>query len=407
MPEGETESGAEKGAPEKVLREKAKRKADGKIRFPPRPKEYDMKKALKIIGITLLVIVIVAVLAVGGYVIYVVAEYDRIPDNQKLDVEGGADSGLGTGVEYTAVTYNIGFGAYTPDFTFFMDSGVMSDGTEVAGKLGKAIDKEHVLGAINGASGILKAQNADFILVQEVDTDADRSYHVNELGMLNKALGEGYDRAFAVNFHSAYLMYPLNDFHGKTTAGIVTYSRYNITESVRRSYPVDDGLAKFFDLDRCFMLNRIPVEGGRELVLINSHMSAYDEGGAIREQQLRLLNEVIAEEYGKGNYVVVGGDFNHELADSLGTFPSEQQTPEWAYPLTDDILAEGFRIVATKEGTGTCRAAEIPYEKGVNYLTVPDGFIVSDNVETISIENIDTGFAFSDHNPVKFTFKLK
>lgn len=366
-----------------------------------------MKKTLKIIGITLLAIVLVLVLAAGAYVIYVVAEYDRIPDNQSLEIAGGATARLEKGTEYTVVTYNIGFGAYTPDFSFFMDSGVMADGTEVYGEYGKAIDKRHVINAVSGAAAVLAAQNADFILAQEVDIDGDRSYNVNQLDMLTEAIGENYDRAFAINFHSAYLMYPLNDFHGKNTAGIATFSRYDITESVRRSYPVDDGFAKFFDLDRCFMVNRVPVADGKELVLINSHMSAYDEGGTIREQQLQMLNAVIAAEYAAGNYVIVGGDFNHDLADSLGAFPSEQQTPGWAYPLTDDMVADGFRVVATKQGVGTCRDAEIPYEKGVNYITVLDGFIVSDNVKTVSIENIDTDFQYSDHNPVQFVFTLE
>lgn len=366
-----------------------------------------MKKAVKITATVLLSLIAAVVLAAACYVIYVVAEYDRIEDNLELEVEGTAlYSALETGNVYSVVTYNVGFGAYTPDYSFFMDSGVMSDGTEVYGKYGKAIDKDHVLYAINGASGVLKAQNADFYFVQEVDTDGDRSYNVNEYEMLTAALGNGYQHSFAVNFHSAFLMYPLNDFHGKNTAGIATYSRYAISGSVRRSYPVDDGFAKFFDLDRCFQVNRIAVEGGRELVLINSHMSAYDEGGTIREAQLKLLNSVISEEYAAGNYVIVGGDFNHELADSLGTFPTEQKTPEWAYALTDDMVADGFRVVASKEITGTCRAAEIPYEKGVNYLTVLDGFIVSANVESVSVTNIDTNFAYSDHNPVRFEFIL-
>ena len=366
-----------------------------------------MKRALKITTIVLLSVVAAIILAAVAYVIYVAAEYDRIEDNLALDIDGAAslDQAETDGV-YKIVTYNIGFGAYTTDFSFFMDSGVMSDGTAVSGEYGKAIDKEHVLYAVNGASGVLKSQNADFIFVQEVDTDGDRSYNVNEYDMLTTALGEGYQRNFAVNFHSAFLMYPLNDFHGKNTAGIATYSRYAMTEAVRRSYPVDDGFAKFFDLDRCFAVSRVSVSDGKELVLINSHMSAYDEGGLIRGAQLEMLNEFIAAEYAKGNYVVVGGDFNHELADSLGTFPSEQQTPDWAYPLTDDMLADGFRIAATAAGTGTCRSAEIPYEEGVNYLTVLDGFIVSDNVEIVSVENIDTGFEYSDHNPVAMEFRL-
>ena len=55
----------------------------------------------------------------------------------------------------------------------------------------------------------------------------------------------------------------------------------------------------------------------------------------------------------------------------------------------------------------TCRGADIPYEKGVNYVTVIDGFIVSDNVEVISNATVDTQYAYSDHNPVKLCFKLK
>ena len=54
----------------------------------------------------------------------------------------------------------------------------------------------------------------------------------------------------------------------------------------------------------------------------------------------------------------------------------------------------------------TCRAAEIPYEKGVNFVTVVDGFLVSANVEATA-ENIDTDFAYSDHNPVLLRFTLK
>lgn len=365
------------------------------------------KKAWKITAFVLLGLIAAVILAAVAYVLYVVIEYDRIEDNLVLSVENPIDGKyLEIGESYTAVTYNIGFGAYSPDFSFFMDSGEMLDGTVVTGKYGKAIDKEHVLKDIAGSVNVLKESKADFILVQEVDTDADRSYHVDQYAALKEALS-GYSSTFAVNFHSAYLMYPLNDHHGKSTAGIATFSAYGITESVRRSYPVDDGFAKFFDLDRCFSVNRIAVEGGKELVLINSHMSAYDEGGLIREQQLALLKQFIEAEYADGNYVIVGGDFNHELADSLGTFPTRQKTPTWAYPLTTEMLGDNFRVVASKEGTGTCRAAEIPYEKGVNYLTVLDGFIVSDNVETVSITNVDTDFAYSDHNPVKFVFTLK
>lgn len=364
-----------------------------------------MRKAIKITAITLLTVILALLVAAVCYVIYVAVQYYRIEDDLALEVHSGSVAeSASVGENYSIVTYNIGFGAYSPQYSFFMDSGAMLDGTQMTGKYSKGLSKEDVEKNTSGAIATLVEQKADFYFVQEVDEDGDRSYHINQMQALRDAL-EG-DSTFAVNFHCAYLLYPLNDPHGQNTAGISTFSRIKIQSAVRRSYPVDSGFAKFFDLDRCFSVHRIAVDGGRELVLINSHMSAYDEGGTIRAQQLTMLNEVMREEYAKGNYVIVGGDFNHELADSFGTFPSTQKQPTWAYPLTDENLPEHFTIAASKEGTGTCRAAEIPYTPGVNYLTVLDGFIVSDNVSVELVRNIDTGFAYSDHNPVRMEFVL-
>ena len=77
------------------------------------------KKIFKIVGIILGIII----LALIGYIIYLFASYHRIEDNLPLEVEShAADAELTTEKEYSALTYNIGFGAYTPDFSFFMDS---------------------------------------------------------------------------------------------------------------------------------------------------------------------------------------------------------------------------------------------------------------------------------------------
>ncbi len=68
-------------------------------------------------------------------------------------------------------------------------------------------------------------------------------------------------------------------------------------------------------------------------------------------------------------------------------------------------MAQGYKIHASLNAA-TCRGADIPYKEGVNYSTVIDGFIVSDNVSVISEATVDTAYAYSDHNPVKITFKL-
>lgn len=54
----------------------------------------------------------------------------------------------------------------------------------------------------------------------------------------------------------------------------------------------------------------------------------------------------------------------------------------------------------------SARNADMAYEEGVTYTVTLDGFIISDNVTCISYENMDTGYAYSDHDPVKMVFRL-
>ena len=49
----------------------------------------------------------------------------------------------------------------------------------------------------------------------------------------------------------------------------------------------------------------------------------------------------------------------------------------------------------------------IIFNKEGNFTIIVDGFIVSDNVTVTSLENVVTGFVYSDHNPVVMKFKLK
>ena len=363
---------------------------------------------IKKVGKTIIEIIILFFIVIAGYVIYMQLQYYRIADFTELDTGNPQQEQLKRETSYRIMTYNIGFGAYSSDYSFFMDTGEMKDGTKTVGKYARAVSASEEVDNTMGSLEIMKNQEADFLFVQEVDEKATRSYQVNQREILEEGLTD-YASVFAKNFHSAYLFYPFTEPHGAVEAGMLTFSKYQISENIRRQFPVSDAfITKFTDLDRCFLVSRLPVEGEKELVLIQIHLSAYDEGGKIRAKQLALLNEVLKEEKEKGNYVIAGGDFNHDIADSIDTFPTEQKTPEWVYQLEDADLAEGFHFVTAENAAEvpTCRGADIPYEKGVTYTVIVDGFLVSDNIEASS-ENVDEEFLYSDHNPVVMEFILK
>lgn len=363
--------------------------------------------AKKILKILLALLVLVIMLA-GGYVIYMQSQYYRIEDYKEVETVNPQGKLLKTNTAYRIMTYNIGFGAYSRDYSFFMDTGRMQDGTETVGKHSRARSKEEEEKNTQGSIGLVRQEDADFVLLQEVDVKADRSYQVNQRDWILEEM-DGYGSVFANNFHSAYLFYPFTEPHGSVEAGMLTLSKYRISENIRRQFPVSDAfITKFTDLDRCFLVTRCPLENGRELVLVQVHLSAYDEGGKIRASQLKMLNEVLSEEQKKGNYVIAGGDFNHDIAGSIDQFPTQQEIPEWVYQLSDEDLSRGLSFVKAENASQvpTCRGADIPYEEGVTYTVIVDGFIVSDNV-SVKAWNRDAQFLYSDHNPVVMEFVLE
>ena len=96
-----------------------------------------MKRNLKNILVALLLVVSALVITVLIYCAYVIFSYSRIPDRTELEVENQSQRILEKNTEYSAVTYNVGFGAYADEFSFFMDEAKWEDGSHTQGKYGK------------------------------------------------------------------------------------------------------------------------------------------------------------------------------------------------------------------------------------------------------------------------------
>lgn len=355
-----------------------------------------LKKGLK----ALLLILLAVILILLGYIAYLFIDYDRVEDNLELEVLGEAqNSEISIGKEYEVLSFNVGFGAYESDFGFFMDGGTHS----------RAFSEERLIENLSDIEALLSERNADIYLLQEVDEDGTRTYHVNERERFEK-LFTGYNSVWAQNWDSSYLFYPVTEPHGKNKAGLITFSSFSVNSALRRSLPIEDSVMKIVDLDRCYSQSRISVENGKELVLYNLHLSAYTSDGKIAEEQIKLLINDISSEYEKGNYIICGGDFNKDLLGNAGEiFGISGEDYNWAQPFPLELISDTpFSLVVPYDENDpipSCRNADAPYNENQFVLTV-DGFIISDNVELIASNVIDTGFEYSDHNPVYMNFKL-
>lgn len=299
--------------------------------------------------------------------------------------------------EMTAITSNVGFGAYNHAFEFFMDGGSQS----------RAANRKTILEDINGIGNEIKKYDPNFVLFQEVDINSTRSYKVNEYSIF-KDIFKNYNSSFGINFNVKWIAYPFLKPHGKVLAGQPTFSNFKIDSAKRLPLPVDERWPlKLFLLDRCVTITRYPTINNKHLVILNSHLSAYDKGGVIRKKQLSVLKNFLEKEYSMGNYVIIGGDWNHGIPGiNQNAFKDKEPWPSWLQEMPKEFNPKGFKWFADN-CVPTCRNAGKPYVKGDNFRCVIDGFMVSDNIDVTQVKGIDLDFKYSDHNPVMLKFKLK
>lgn len=288
--------------------------------------------------ITVLLALLGALLAVAlVYVAYVMVTYERLPDNLALTVDAplAADEAapvVSADEEFTVVTANLGFGAYNRDFDFFMDGGTGS----------VAESPEVVREDILGSAEAIRALSPDFVLFQEVDTDGTRSHHIDEYELLRTQFPSDWS-VFCQNYDSAFLAWPLYAPHGANRAGLATFSRLPVGDPVRKSLPISESFSKLLDLDRCYSIVRVPA-GDAELVLFNVHLSAYGADASIMAAQREKLYEDMTAERVAGNYVIAGGDYNHDMIGVSGEVygNAAQAVESWAKPYDFDGVPGGL-----------------------------------------------------------------
>jgi endonuclease/exonuclease/phosphatase family metal-dependent hydrolase len=270
------------------------------------------------------------------------------------------------------------------------------------GTMSRSSSEEQTQTNLEAVIDFIDRQNSDFYLLQEVDVKGSRSFNVNQQKAIYTTF-DTYSATYSYNFKAKWIPIPVFNPLGSAYSGLMNLSKYSVNTSTRYKLPGKEPFPKrYFDLDRSIMEDVYTLANGRKLYLINIHLSAYDKGGTIRSEQVQFIINHINEIYDDGeNYIIFGGDWNHLLDnDKLNS-----DLPEWVATLPDNLFDTGFHL-AYDTTINTVRSVETPYQEGVSFETVIDGFLVSPNIYITSVMGHDLGFENSDHNPVSLTFTL-
>ncbi len=318
------------------------------------------------------------------------AEIEILPERAEV-------TGLSAGNTVTLLTYNIGYCGLDKGRDFFMDGGVMS----------RSESREKTLENLENITAFIRERNADITLIQEIDNDSSRSFHVNETEHMRTSFPER-ELFFAQNYLVKWVPVPLKNPMGSADSGLGALTRYKPSCVRRYQLPGKESFFRqMFDLDRCMMALIYELPGGKQLVIVNLHLSAYDKGGKVRKYQMAFLKDYMKRVYDGNTYLILGGDWNHLLSPRLlAEKDPDTVWPYWLQLLPEDLLPEDFKW-AYDDTVMTVRDNDRPYVRGRNFETIIDGFLVSPNIEIVSVKGFDLGFEHSDHNPVECVLKLK
>ena len=156
-------------------------------------------------------------------------------------------------------------------------------------------------------------------------------------------------------------------------------------------------------------MERASIEGSdRQVVFVNLHLEAYDDGEG-KAEQTKLLAQILEKEYKAGNYVIAGGDFNQTFEGlDASKYPIWDDENFQAGKVDESVFDEGWKFAADDTFL-TCRLLNRPYDRNdrKTQFYVIDGFVLSPNVELEEVKVLDEDFKNSDHNPVQIKVKLK
>ena len=348
-------------------------------------------KILKILGL----IVLLAVLLFGAFLTYsTITYYDPKPELTLF--ESPQPDTIPCDSTLKIISWNIGYAGLGDNMDFFYDSG-------------KKVRDTYERTAVNLDSITLFLQrdkSFSFILIQEVDIHSKRTYYINELDTFKTNIN--YYAALAPNYVAKFVPIPPSSPMGQVNSGILSLSKFSPTISTRYSYPGKFGWPnRLFNLRRCMLVNRYPTKNGKEFILINTHKSAFDDG-SLKKQEMQFLHDFVLEEYAKGNYVIVGGDWNQSPPTfKLNTFGENYKVDFFKLTnVSSDFMPNDWRWVYDPS-SATNRYLNESYSPGKTFKEIIDFFLVSPNVDVVQSHTFDLNFRNSDHNPVSIGFKLK
>lgn len=168
-----------------------------------------------------------------------------------------------------------------------------------------------VTATLDEMARVVRELDPDVVLWQELDRDSDRTGNVDQLqAMLQRS---PYACTTSTPYHKVgYVPIPAYEPMGKVDFHLAVFSKYRLTSATRHQLALmnEPAWRQWFNLRRALLDVRALMDNGKELALLNTHLSAFSNNdGTLFEQVGQIDHHLMALE-SAGVAWVLGGDFN-------------------------------------------------------------------------------------------------
>ncbi|TAL39127.1 MAG: endonuclease/exonuclease/phosphatase family protein [Spirochaetes bacterium] len=223
-------------------------------------------------------------------------------ESEKVNCAGEAPV-LAPGQKLKVLSWNIQYMA-GKNYVFFYD---LFDGSGPDERPSPA----DITATFNETARVIRAEDPDVILLQEIDDGSKRTDYENQLKRLLALLPSSYAcQASAWYWKAAYVPHPR--IRGAVGMKLAIISKYKISSATRHQLELipGDPVTMLFNFRRAVLEVRLPVRGGKDFAFLTTHMDAFAQGTNTMEKQTQQVRAILDTLSAEGNPWMIGGDFN-------------------------------------------------------------------------------------------------
>ncbi len=348
----------------------------------------------------LLILLIKSFILIAGILILLIASFfmystinDFTPNKEQIEFTN-LESPLAVTDTINLMTWNIGFLGLGEQMDFFYDGG----NNVITTSEDYIKNQEFIKGFFNSQD------KTDFWLFQEVDIYSKRSYFKDQREIFKS--DKLFNHFFSQNYKVSFVPVPFYQPMGKVNSGLYTISSFQPTEVITRYFDGNYSWpTKLFMFDRCYSVLKFKTNYIGDLILINTHNSAFDDGN-LRVSQLNELISYARNEYLNGNYIIIGGDWNMNPPGFISADIKNYLSIINPHQISDTIITNKWQWVYDST-IPTNRSLDESFDPETTETTTIDFYLLSPNIKPLIVKTLDLGFMSSDHNPVYVKLALQ